>query len=527
MVAIFFLLYSFAFLVCKSHILPKGRTSSVDIPSISRLFEPAQLVSRNLNKASAGLRLSQCPADTIIHHAIGQCTGTNMTNVHIIPHSSIYQDGEQCGTGNPLDYTLMVPGEKLIDARAAALNGFTPLYNILRANERAFNAFDILGNIDPIHIAFEYTAPRICGGEEKYSRDTIYFLINPSIGKKDLNFGFAYLGVSELGLVSLKTNEELCLYKQTRYLGPGQSPFATPTPSPIGIDVTQEFALQKLQNPPGMKSCLPLMRVSPTAGPPLPSRLPDVSFSPSPTYSPMPSSIPSPIPSPSSVRQTEPTKTPAFSSTTPLKTPKPSASPTTSLSPTPTRLLGEDIINLCFPSQARVQVESEKKTIRISELRVGDKVLVEGNKYSEVFLFTHHMKTVRSKFIRISTASGASLALSPNHYIPVSGRLHASRKVTVGQNVTLSNGQLDMVISVTEEVLWGLHNPQTMEGSIIVDGIVASTFTESIQPSTAFALLSPIKLLYSLRLWNAPFQKGFAQGSGLFARMLPNGPAVL
>lgn len=41
-------------------------------------------------------------------------------------------------------------------------------------------------------------------------------------------------------------------------------------------------------------------------------------------------------------------------------------------------------------------------------------------------------------------------------------------------------------------------NPQTLDGDILVDGIVTSTYTTAVAPRVARAVLSPLRLLYTL-----------------------------
>lgn len=85
--------------------------------------------------------------------------------------------------------------------------------------------------------------------------------------------------------------------------------------------------------------------------------------------------------------------------------------------------------------------------------------------------------------------------------------------------MTVENGNKAQVVSIEHVWKRGLHNPQTESGTIVVNGVVASTFTQTVQPGTASALLAPLKWLgWS---WN-----GFSEGCDSIARLLPSGGVI-
>lgn len=151
----------------------------------------------------------------------------------------------------------------------------------------------------------------------------------------------------------------------------------------------------------------------------------------------------------------------------------------------------------CFPASASVTLESGEIK-NIEDLALGDRVHVGSNRYSDVFAFTHKLSTVCSTFVQISSASGDSISLSPGHYLYVNGQLTPADEVSVGDLVELSSGRFSAVVAVRRLTLRGLFNPQTIEGSIVVNGIRASTYTTAVHPVTAHALLSPLRTLYNL-----------------------------
>jgi hypothetical protein len=50
---------------------------------------------------------------------------------------------------------------------------------------------------------------------------------------------------------------------------------------------------------------------------------------------------------------------------------------------------------------------------------------------------------------------------------------------------------------VSTEWAEGLYNPHTMHGDIVVDGVHTSTYTDSVAPALAHALLWPVRMLVS------------------------------
>lgn len=54
-------------------------------------------------------------------------------------------------------------------------------------------------------------------------------------------------------------------------------------------------------------------------------------------------------------------------------------------------------------------------------------------------------------------------------------------------------GTIEKAVSVRKVEKEGLYNPQTVHGDIVVDGIVASVYTEAVQPRVAHAMLAPMR----------------------------------
>jgi desert hedgehog len=175
----------------------------------------------------------------------------------------------------------------------------------------------------------------------------------------------------------------------------------------------------------------------------------------------------------------------------------------------------------CFPADAMVQLANGGAK-PMAELEVGDVVHVGKGKFSEVFMFTHRVAGGWSEFVEMSSKSGAVLRASSGHYVYVNGDLSAAKSVVAGDEIELADGTKDVVVKVSTVQKQGLFNPQTIDGSIVVDGVLASTFTTAVEPAFAHAILSPLRSLY--RVFGA-FPSVFDNGaSSNILSMVPSGP---
>lgn len=156
----------------------------------------------------------------------------------------------------------------------------------------------------------------------------------------------------------------------------------------------------------------------------------------------------------------------------------------------------------CFPSDALVELAPNVDGVvlkrRMDVLQVGDTIQTGPNTWAVVTMFTHRDPNATSDYVRLFTSAGADIELSLGQYIRLpSGALRAAAKVTIGDNLILADGNLTTVIR--RELFHsrrGLYNPQTMDGSIVVNGIVASTFTTAIQPFVGRVLLTVPNFLH-------------------------------
>ena len=135
---------------------------------------------------------------------------------------------------------------------------------------------------------------------------------------------------------------------------------------------------------------------------------------------------------------------------------------------------------------------SNGANLRLEELRIGDRVLAldmtTGSfTYSEVILFLDRNPEQRREFLQLRTASGRNLTVTPSHLMMVASntsdtyRIQAvfADRVRAGDRILVHNRmepQIDIVISTEAILKKGVYAPLTTEGTIVVDGIVASCY---------------------------------------------------
>ena len=149
-------------------------------------------------------------------------------------------------------------------------------------------------------------------------------------------------------------------------------------------------------------------------------------------------------------------------------------------------------------------------------LRIGDVVRVSPTAFSKVFAFGHRDQHARSRFVRLVTAAGSAVELSPGHLIYANGVLRPAADVAVGDVLDHAAGSASAVVEVSSVVKAGLFNPHTLHGDVVVNGVVASTFTTAVPLKVTRALLAVPRALFRLGV-SDPMFKAMDRGAPLWA----------
>lgn len=133
----------------------------------------------------------------------------------------------------------------------------------------------------------------------------------------------------------------------------------------------------------------------------------------------------------------------------------------------------------CFSPYAKTNVLG-KGRVMMKDLEVGDKVLTASGQYKTMYSMNHRNPNKETEYIQITTnlEEEQPLELTPSHMLFVDGKDHPvpAYSVKIGDKVqSLHKGSAD-VVEIKKVVRNGLYNPLTMDSTIVVDGIVASTF---------------------------------------------------
>lgn len=165
----------------------------------------------------------------------------------------------------------------------------------------------------------------------------------------------------------------------------------------------------------------------------------------------------------------------------------------------------EDDGSVCLPGDAKVEVRGVGVT-EVANVRSGDVVRVSGGEWSEVFMWTHKDGSYRGRRFVEVWAEGM-LKVTEGHMVYVCREMKedCEREIVRVESVNVGDGmwrleseeRLVRVEKVMKGVSgWGLYNPQTASGDIVVDGMVITCYSRWIKESVAHGLLAPIRALY-------------------------------
>lgn len=179
---------------------------------------------------------------------------------------------------------------------------------------------------------------------------------------------------------------------------------------------------------------------------------------------------------------------------------------------------------VCFPASATVHTANGR--IRMRDLQAGTSIRVSEHTtalHSRVFLFSHRRTTGKYTFVKLTTQSGHSITLSHMHYLYSNNKLTAAGAVSIGDKLRTVSGT-SRVVEINDVVEHGVIAPHTVHGDILVDGIVASSYTQAVHPRIAQIILAPIRAVVRLGLSREPLGRLLYDGADSIARYIPSGP---
>ncbi|XP_015514560.1 sonic hedgehog protein A isoform X1 [Neodiprion lecontei] len=167
----------------------------------------------------------------------------------------------------------------------------------------------------------------------------------------------------------------------------------------------------------------------------------------------------------------------------------------------------------CFPGRSIVRTEDGFNK-RLDQLEIGERIaaLDSAGKivYSEVIAFLDRSPEERRQFVRITTASGRALTLTPSHLVPVSlesgSTTEFAAKVRVGDQILVRESdrgvetlRWDRVASTRLVIEKGIFAPLTTEGTVLVDDVVASCYAVVDSQFVAHSAFLPMRIWTNIK----------------------------
>ena len=171
----------------------------------------------------------------------------------------------------------------------------------------------------------------------------------------------------------------------------------------------------------------------------------------------------------------------------------------------------------CFSEVTTVHVEGKGITM-MKDLQVRDKVLV-GNKnnraiYQSVYSFGHINKLTPTEYLRLHTGHTSPLEISAAHLLYVQGKEHPVRADSIRTGDMLLQVFPDAprspvkVTKIDKVTRNGAYMPLTKDGSIVVNGVLASTYVSIMDnaPAVVTKCLTMVSEDSLLHGWLAPYR---------------------
>ncbi|CAB9511247.1 expressed unknown protein [Seminavis robusta] len=139
----------------------------------------------------------------------------------------------------------------------------------------------------------------------------------------------------------------------------------------------------------------------------------------------------------------------------------------------------------CFSEEATVEQPGQAPT-KMTELKIGDKILTANNEYQPIYAFAHNDATTYTEFLQIHTTSGNNpLEITSQHLVYVQGKDApvTAGSIKVGDTLTeAGQGGAAVVTKIDTVQRHGIYAPLTPDGTLVVDGIASSCYV-SLQPN--------------------------------------------
>jgi hypothetical protein len=161
----------------------------------------------------------------------------------------------------------------------------------------------------------------------------------------------------------------------------------------------------------------------------------------------------------------------------------------------------------CFSEANTVDV-IKKGVISIKDLQIGDFVMAFDGTYDRVYSFGHYQPNSKTEYYQIHLQGRRQpLEISKDHLLFVENKAIPASHVTVGDMVNLGTGESAKVKEIHIVLRSGAYAPFTMSGTIIVSGVVASSYVTLQQNSRVLVVggyRTPISMHWLAHVFQSP-----------------------
>ena len=156
-------------------------------------------------------------------------------------------------------------------------------------------------------------------------------------------------------------------------------------------------------------------------------------------------------------------------------------------------------ISGCFSEVSTVQVFG-KGAVEMKNLQVGDEILTAEGSYQSVYAFGHLDKATKGNFIQIKTDQSV-LEVTAEHLLFVDGKQGAIRADSVRIGDSFEGASVKSIGSFERS---GLYAPFTESGTLVVDGVKASSYislqdtADNVELQNGFQLMSQHEFVHMM-----------------------------
>jgi hypothetical protein len=140
----------------------------------------------------------------------------------------------------------------------------------------------------------------------------------------------------------------------------------------------------------------------------------------------------------------------------------------------------------CFHADGTAMLESGESK-RFSDLSIGDVIRTSDGEgafsFSPVLTLPHAANSETATFLNLTTETGKSVFMTPDHYIPKCNLDDVTASKLVAGDCLITADGKETLMAVASAEKNGVYTATTQDKFLVVDGIVASPYSKNSHPS--------------------------------------------